>query len=139
MREDTIKRDNPPSPQWEQPPLDEELDEFDGHAVRLGITKEALVEAFGRGHLQELSDADWQAMENCDSAGQNWTVEEIEAHRGSERDVFGITSAFREGKRMYAPVVLFRKNERPFLIGGNTRLMLCRAFGVRPTIWAMHL
>lgn len=128
-----------PKPTWVKPPIEKELDEFPGHSKRLGIPVEAIVEAWNRAELQELDDEDWSRLQNCDSRDQDWTVEEVEDYRGKERDVKGINARFQNGEPIHAPVVLFRANHNPFLMGGNTRLMLCRTYKVRPMVLALHI
>lgn len=126
-------------PRWQKGPIELELDELPGHSKRLGFAIEDFVRAYDQAELVELSDEDWGRLQNCDSRGQTWTIEDIDEYRGHERDVHGIKDRLPTGREIYAPVVLYRAGHNPFLIGGNTRLMLATALKVRPKVVAVHL
>ena len=127
-------------PQWEKGPIEQELDELPGHAARLGFEIPDFVRAYESASLEDLSDEDWFSMRNCDTReGQTWTVEAMKEYRGYERDINDIEKRMRGHDSVYAPSVLFREGHEPFLIGGNTRLMMCTALKIRPKVVAVRM
>lgn len=127
-------------PHWERAPIEKELDELPGHAARLGFSIPEFVEAYAAANLEDLSDEDWFRMRNCDTReGQVWTLDEIKGYRGHERDVDDIEKRMRGSEPVYAPTVLFREGQDPFLIGGSTRLMVCTALKIRPKVVAVRM
>jgi hypothetical protein len=126
-------------PQWVKGPIDRELDELPGHSARLGFSIPEFVEAYKTAEVITLSPEDWSHLKNTDSNWPEVTVADVEDYRGHERDVSGIEKRMRFGEEVFAPVVLFQEVQRPYLIGGNTRLMLCRALDVPPKVVAVRL
>ncbi len=128
-----------PKPRWRKPELSLDLGEIERTARELGIDFQLLVAAFAGGKLEELSDADWTAMKNCDSYDPSWKLEEVREHLKMKRDFGRIERGMLAGHLLPAPVVLYRDNEPPYLISGNSRLLGCRALGLRPTIFAVNV
>ena len=126
-------------PQWQKPSLEEEMKELERHAQKSGMDFDSLVEAFKAAELQELSDEDWVNMENCDSRDMSWTSTEVHKHLEGQRDYKKIEEGLLAGHTIPAPVVLYRKGHRPNLLAGNSRLLGCRALGIRPTVLAIHM
>ncbi|MEK7648103.1 MAG: hypothetical protein AAB384_03670 [Patescibacteria group bacterium] len=129
----------PREPQWIAPSGEFEQGEFFRTAEELHVNAGELLVACEQGALEPLSDSDWEVMMNTDSRDTTWQLQEVITHIGSKRDVDKIIEGFQTGAGIPAPVVLFREGEPPYLIGGNTRLLVARAMGIRPKIWAVHL
>ncbi len=138
MRGDSSK-DEPLKHQWQKPDLSLELGEIERTAEETGIPLEKMVAAFDTAELQELSDEDWESMINCDSRDPSWQLDEIREHLKNKRDFERIEQGMKAGDTFPAPVVLYRENQPPYLIGGNSRLLGCRALGLRPTVLALRL
>ncbi len=103
-------------PNWEKPPLQEEMGEVRRTAEELKLDKEMLHAAYEAAGLEQLRDEDWVAMENCDSRDATWTSAEVAEHLAATRD-----------------------GHPPYLVAGNSRLLGCRALNIPPTILAMRL
>lgn len=131
--------DKPLKPQWQKPALSFELGEIERTARELGIDLQSLVAAFAHGKLGELKSGDWERMKNCDSHDTSWTLEEVREHLKEKRDFKRIEQGIKAGHSLPAPVVLYRADEPPYLISGNSRLLGCRALGLRPTVFAVHI
>lgn len=115
------------------------MGELERHATESGIDLTSLVKAFEQAELQELSDEDWLNMENCESKDTTWTAEQVREHLEGKRDYKKIEYGLRDNHSIPAPVVLYRKDHQPNLLAGNSRLLGCRAHGIRPTVLAIHL
>lgn len=129
----------PFEPRWHPPRRAEEDCELERTAVDLGIPLESLREAFRSGSLVDLEGWVWCSMDNTDS-NETFCLAEAEARaklygRNLERIVLGMSAR----SSLPAPIVLLRGQGRPYLVAGNTRLMACRALGVRPKVWLMRL
>lgn len=95
--------------------------------------------------LVELSDEEWEALENTDSfhnVRQNHTedAERITEEYNQEllpenkRNYKNILDGFIQGNEMEAPIIIKNKEGKLHLVSGNTRLMVARALGVRPKV-----
>ena len=102
-----------------------------------GIDKYELLEACENGKLIELSHQDWEQLQNADSQDTTWTLEEVRTHLEGKRDVEVIEKGFNDRAVMPAPIVLFRKDQPPYLIAGNSRLLVSRVMNVQPKVWAV--
>jgi hypothetical protein len=91
------------------------------------------------GKLVTLSDDLWKRMENTDS----WETDSLEKAETLaleyDKDLDVIVSGLQEESEMPAPVVIIKPDGTPHLLGGNTRLMACKALGVRPKVWLLNL
>jgi hypothetical protein len=124
---------------WIKPSIQEEMEEIKRTAEELHMPLRALLLAAQRGSLVVLDDVFWSQMENTDS----WetTDMDIVEKLGTEyeRDVDGLVQAMKTGQTLPAPLVLLKPNGIPYLIGGNTRLMVARALGIRPKVFLIKL
>ena len=137
------------SPSWRkhsEEEIEKEKGELRGTAERLQLDYKKLEGAFYVGELEELSDADWSRMENTHSSEYErgfreteWTKEEVVEEIGESRDHQNIFQGLENGGELPAPIVLFRNDNPPLCIGGNTRLMACKALGIRPQILAVRI
>lgn len=139
---------------WVKPQPEEELGELQRVAETLYATEKneeiinKLQAAIAGAASQELSDEAWAELEN----NQAWShvragflddaetvVKENEAKSGYKKNFPAIVSGFKEGEPMEMPVVLKLPNGKNYLISGNTRLMVARAFGIRPKVLVVEL
>lgn len=131
-------------PSWEKPLIEAERGEFERTSEELGIPIERLVEAFHRASLEELSDADWNQLQNADSRDPSWTLDDVIAYRTTDdrperRDVLRIVEGMKRGDALPAPIVLYRDGRPPYLVAGNTRLLVARTSGRRPSVLAVRI
>ena len=93
----------------------------------------------GKSEVVELDDEVWKKLENTDS----WDIElgnwekvrhhAEEGHPDNPRRWDLIRGALGENKEIYAPIIV-TVGDKTHLVSGNTRLMVCRAAGVRPHV-----
>ena len=124
---------------WIAPSIQEEMGELERTAEELSLSLKELLTATQKGTLVVLDDHLWSQMENTDS----WqttdmdTVEQLGMEY--ERDVNQLVRAMKQGKILPAPLVLIKPDGVPYLVGGNTRLMVARALGIRPKVFLVKL
>lgn len=124
---------------WIAPSIQEEMEEIKRTAEELGLSLKELLAATQKGTLVVLDDRLWSQMENTDS----WqttnmdTVQQLGIEY--ERDVDQLVQAMKQGKTLPAPLVLIKPDGVPYLVGGNTRLMVSRALGIRPKVFLIKL
>lgn len=127
------------NPSWSIPSIEEELGEIERTAEHLEIPLEVLLTAVNQGKLVILNNELWSQMENTDS----WETTDMQSveRLGNEyeRDVNSLVHAMKTGKTIPAPIVLIKPDGIPYLIGGNTRLMVARALGLRPKIFLITI
>lgn len=93
-----------------------------------------LRDAISKGRKAPLGHKHWRRLQNTDSWGTKKMrdVQRLGAEYG--KDVDQVEHGMRAGKTIPAPMVVHRKNKPPYLVGGNTRLMVSRALGVNPHV-----
>ena len=120
---------------WTMPDIQREMDELQRTADTFKIDLNNLIQATKRSRLVPLDEITWRSMKNTDSygikKGDMKTVNSLGGGYG--KDVGSIINAFQQGGTLPAPIILMQNNE-PYLVGGNTRLMVSRAMGVQPMI-----
>lgn len=131
---------------WCYPDIDEEKEEIIRTAMEFAgfdndyreeISK--IYNAIDRGRIQPLDEAMWSKLTNSDSfqfkLGQ---VEEAKAYAleagKSPEGVDKILAGMRNGQPMQSPIIVIRSDGVPYLVSGNTRLMLARAVGDTPHV-----
>jgi hypothetical protein len=123
---------------WVVPSLDEEYGELERIVDEGYISSiENAVDAFNHGKLKKLglNDPRWVNIENADS-GQDLTLDDVrEIAGGYGRDVDRILAGIRDGSKLPAPIMLELSDGSLHNVAGNTRLMVCRALGIEPTVW----
>ena len=127
---------------WVAPDIDEEMAEFELTSDVLNIDLNNLIDAAHDAKLVPLDEFSmWRFLLNTESyqikKGDLDAVYPIAAKYG--RDIESILDVFSQGGTLPAPIVLVRKNLKPYLIGGNTRLMVARAMGVQPKVLKVQL
>ena len=119
---------------WYKPLMSEEHEEMERTSEDLGIDLHEIEDEYQKGSLVELTDNIWGKMENTDS----WGIESLEdARRYAEdygKDIERIVEGFESGEELPAPIVLIKPDGVPYLVAGNTRLMVARALGVTPKV-----
>ena len=135
--------DHPLRDAWRIPTVESEWGEIERTAESLGIPVREITAAFKRGALEDLSDEDWDRMENCDSSDSSWTLDAVLSYYPTRpdhpRDPQKILNGMNAGDTLPAPVVLYRENKAPYLIGGSTRLSVARTTGRRPKVLAVRM
>lgn len=124
--------------QYIKPDFNNELGEFQ----RLGISLTLLRLAYAVAPLITLTDSIWSQLENTDSwyirtpSDVQQAIQDNSASSGT-RDIKPIVAALRSG-RIDAPIIL-RQDPTYTLVAGNTRLMLCKLFKLRPKVVCISL
>jgi len=126
-----------PQTTWKAPNLDAERAEFERAEKLLDTPADALLDAARNAPTVPLSDAMWSAMENTDSWGTNTVEKAIEYARLYDKDIRDLILGL--GGSMETPMVVRRPDGGLMLVGGNTRLMTFRAFGLRPKVLLIPL
>lgn len=139
------------TPDWIRPDMEEERGEVE-RVVREFLGKEAtkenvdrIIQLFESAPLTDLSDEDWERLENTDSfhnvrAGHIEDAEKIteeynlDLAQDNKRNFQNLLTGFQSGRNMKAPTILRNSAGKLHLVSGNTRLMISRALGVRPRI-----
>jgi len=120
---------------WIKPDLEEEIEEIERTAIDLDLNMEMLYGDAKKGKMIELSDEVWSQLDNTDSWEINKIEDAVEFAHEYDKDVERLIRAFEsDNASIPAPIVLKRQDGHYYLIAGNTRLMVARAFGVRPKV-----
>lgn len=126
---------------WVEPSLSEEINEINRTVKELNLDKIILLNSFQKGKLINLPFHIWASLENTDS----W--DEIKFHdidKAKElaliyqKDFDNLLSAFESGSHIQAPIILMLEDRNPYLISGNTRLMISKALGIKPMVWQIN-
>lgn len=128
------------SVKWVQPDIKDEMDEFELHSKTLGLDLERLIESVKQGEVKVLDDETWAAMRNTDSwhGIQSGDLKSaIQYAKRYGKDVHSIIDAYKQGKDMPMPIVLMT-GASPYLMAGNTRLMVARAMRDRPKVLLVY-
>jgi DNA polymerase III epsilon subunit-like protein len=120
-----------------KPSLQIEKDELERTARVFDYDVDRLIEHFEDGELISLDEKDWKKLENTDSNKVN-NIEDIKQLATKYgKDFDNLYNQITIDKKIEAPIVLYRKRKPPYLIGGNTRLMILKSLGIKPMIWAV--
>jgi hypothetical protein len=123
--------------QWVKPSIEEERHELERTAEAFGIEASELIEAAKQSKLEALDVQTWSQLENTDSYETDTIEKATELAHGYNRDIKSIEAAL--GSKLPAPIVLFKDDEPPYLVAGNTRLMVARAYGITPQVLAVRI
>jgi len=139
------------TPEWVRPDLQEEIGEIERVLVEF-LNKEpsqeniaVVLRALESAPVVDLSEEDWQHLENTDSyknirSGHPEDAEKITEGYNTElppenkRDFVNILSGFTGGNKMKMPTILKDTAGRLHLVSGNTRLMISRALNIKPKV-----
>jgi hypothetical protein len=124
---------------WIIPEVEEEKEEIERTAIALDLDFDDLYSDTENGKLTVLTDDIWEKLDNTDS----WNIESLqqakELAEEYEKNIDAIIEGFiSENISMPAPIVLKYSEEDYYLIAGNTRLMVAKAFKVRPKVWLVE-
>jgi hypothetical protein len=136
---------------WVRPNLQNERSEIERAVSEfVGIEPthenvERVIESIGTALISNLSEADWQKLENTDSfenvrPGHIEDVERIietynkDLSRGTQRNVSLLVGGFKSGNEMETPVILESESGYLHLVSGNTRLMVARVLNIQPKV-----
>jgi hypothetical protein len=125
------------STKWQAPDLSFEAGEIKRTGNSLGIPARKLQAAAKNAKLAALSDSDWSELENTDSNDTTSVAKAVAKAKEYNRDITSVIKGL--GGELPAPIVLKRKGEAPYLIAGNTRLMVSKAFGIKPKVLVIDL
>ena len=122
--------------QFKKPNIRSESGEFSRVADEFGYDDFVLMYlAEQEGKTLNLNEEIWSRLENTDS----YDIEEgdwqtVARHAGSvSRDYLDLKQKLSEGVELETPIVM-KVGERLHLVSGNTRLMVARAFGLKPQV-----
>ena len=118
------------------PNLEEEYGEFERVAKRYGFDDvQQLISSARLGKMLPLSEDLWSQLENTDSfdiiEGDFEHVADLSAMVNRDWEV--LREKMMVGNVIDAPIVMKHKDEY-HVVSGNTRLMVARAAGIRPSI-----
>ncbi len=138
-------------PNWARPNLEKERGEIE-RVIKEFLLEESteenirrVINALEASPLVDLSDSEWESLENTDSfhniePGHIEEAERITDEYNEEllpenkRDFQNILNSIMRGGNMEAPTILKNKDGKLHLISGNTRLMIARALRIRPKV-----
>lgn len=138
------KHHEKPRPTWRKAPLEEELiklQQVSSEDQRVAMHINDLAGLYKIAKLENLNPEDWNDLENTSSRDPNWTLKQIIQYKGGEpfnKDVQRIINGIEAGIEIPAPIILFRQGKPPYVIAGDTRLLVCRAMGIIPKIIAIR-
>jgi hypothetical protein len=118
------------------PNLEEEYGEFERVAKIYGFDDvQHLISSARLGKMLPLSEDVWSRLENTDSydinEGDFEQVADLSAMVNRDWEV--LREKMMAGSEIDAPIVMKHKDEY-HVVSGNTRLMVARAAGIKPTI-----
>jgi predicted glycosyl hydrolase (DUF1957 family) len=126
------------SANWVVPNIQQEMDELQRTASTLNVDQNQLLQATKNAKLISLDEKTWRVMKNTDSY-RTWSMKRVNyLAKQYGRDVDRIVQGFQRGDNMPAPIVLMQGNQ-PYLVAGNTRLMVARALKIQPKIFLITM
>ena len=124
---------------WKKPSWSEEFKEMERTSEELGVPIILLKKSFEQGNMMQPLKSLLKSMENTDY-NEVKTIEDVKRFADEyERNSDAIIDGFKQGKPMAAPIVALRKGKRPYLISGNTRLMVSKALEIIPELYVINL
>lgn len=132
--------------QWVLPNIEMEMGEIERTAKTFSPEDETtmldrIMEALKVGEIVDLTPDMWSRLENTDS----WDVreghmEDVLYHTAeSGRDAVGLEKAFSSEQSMFMPIIVIKEDGTPYLVSGNTRLMVTRALALTPKAYIARL
>lgn len=118
---------------WKKPDTEEEHDEIMRQAKASKVNGKELKQKINNTKATEISDDVWSKLGNTDSWETDTLDKVAKLAKEYGRDYKSILKGFGDEKDMPAPMII-KKNNKYELIGGNTRLMVARALGIRPKV-----
>jgi hypothetical protein len=124
---------------WHRPSSEEEGEEIKSRAKDLGVSHQRLTRGVNKGKMGPLKKKHWKRLENTDSWGTKKMKHVKKLSKEYGKDWKGVKKGYKKGHSMPAPMVVHRKGKNPYLVGGNTRLMVARAKRVKPHVVHVNL
>ena len=128
--------------EWIRPDVRGEMGEIKRTAQHFSQTKggyeknlAALVEAIEKGIIGELTNDIWMRLANTDSfhSIREGHIEDVAQYAAAYKRDYGILlEVFEKGGSLPAPIIAMIRDKLPYLVSGNTRLMVARAIKKRP-------
>ncbi len=126
---------------FRMPDIYAEYGEFDRVGNQFGLDGATLMYlAKQHGKLIELNDDSWSLLENTDSYDieeDDWEKVEAKSKEAS-RDFQVLKKKIESGELLDAPIVM-KVNDTLHLVSGNTRLMVSKAFGLKPDVYIFEV
>jgi hypothetical protein len=126
------------SVRWDVPSYNEEKNEFKRYKLSSDDIDE-IKDQFKQSNMTELSDYVWSNLRNTESWKTDNFKKVVEVAKKHNKDYRTLVRAMLDEKYIKAPIVLKHGNGNYELVAGNTRLMLCRAFSIRPKVLMVSL
>ena len=136
---DAIKGSIKPKFTWKDSDAKEESEELTRAAEETGLDPDEVKAAFSLAKTTELSDKDWEKLENTDSWETTTVAKAAKAAEEYQRDWRRVVDGLTSGAEMPRSIVLKKPDGTTTLVGGNTRLMVMRALGIRPEVMVVDL
>jgi len=126
---------------WVRPDMRDEGGEIERTARTL-VASEAgypaklreVIDSISAAELEELTDEMWAQLENTESYEQVRPGHIEDAQKFAEeykRDWQLLFQSMKEGDPIKAPIIIVKPDGVPYLVSGNTRLMLSRALEIK--------
>lgn len=127
---------------WVNPDFNYEDSEFKRTARDLKLKYSFIRKSvLTKGFLVEFNDDLWRTCDNTSSFKINSLSDcndyliKVDRNRNLKRLIEG----FKNNNEIPAPIVIIKSDNQPYLVGGNTRLMVSKALGIRPKVWLVFL
>lgn len=128
-------------PTWIKPGLEKEMPELRRVAKLIPeITLDEIVSAFNEADLEQLSEEEWATIDGPDDLfyQPNVTIQQVHEKIAGKRKSKDYETDMKNNRAIPAPVVLLGLWDNPYLVGGNTRLLVSKALGIRPMVLGLH-
>ncbi len=124
-----------PKPLFTEPDIFAESGELKRVAVEFGIDSSILQYQAQQGKLVELSNDVWELLENTDSNDiETGNFEKVAEFAGYvHRDWESLHERLKNNQSVEAPIIM-KFGDRYHLVAGNTRLMVAKAMGIKPSV-----
>ncbi len=126
---------------FKTPDIYSEYGEFDRVGKEFGFDGSVLMHlAKENGKMNALNDEMWSRLENidsCDIEEGDWETVESKSKEAS-RDFLVPKNKIEDGKLLDAPIIM-KLGDKLHLVSGNTRLMVTKAFGIKPQVYLFEV
>lgn len=127
-----------PNSHFRFPDIESEAGEFERVASEFGYDSSVLMFLARDGQMVSLDNDLWSRLENTDSNDfelGGWEAVHDHSNPDGEhkRDWESLRSKIESGTVLDAPIIM-KFGDRYHLVSGNTRLMVCKAKGITPTV-----
>jgi len=127
---------------WQKPNWEDELCELKRTSRDLKLKYSFLKEkCIKKGFLTDLDYNFWSKLENTSSfkISDLSDVYDFLVKVERTRDWQKIVLGFKNNDKIPSPIVCIKSDNIPYLVGGNTRLMISKALGIQPKIWLFFI